>query len=119
MSVLDEIKKLDEQRAKLLSDAKAEALKKAQTAIDTLNSLGFNYQLVSGDAPKAIRQRRSGVRDSVLAEIKKHPQGISRQALLDAMGATDTKAQQSVSNAVSALKKSGTITGEDGHYTAT
>ena len=49
MSVLDQLKKLDEQRAKLLDGAKEEALGKAKAAIAELNELGFSYKLVQGD----------------------------------------------------------------------
>lgn len=52
MTVLEQIKKLDEQRANLLNSAKDEAMKKAEAAIGDLNSLGFSYRLVEGDAPK-------------------------------------------------------------------
>ena len=46
-SALEKIKQLDEQREKLLAEAKKEALKLANNAIEALNELGFNYQLVS------------------------------------------------------------------------
>src|ERR1017187_7524033 len=42
-TVLEQLKKLDEQRAKLLDGAKAEE------AIAELNELGFSYRLVEGD----------------------------------------------------------------------
>lgn len=45
MTVLEQIKKLDEQRAALLDNAKAEALTKVNSALETLNSLGFTYSL--------------------------------------------------------------------------
>lgn len=55
-SVMDELRKLDEeearinaQRAKLKESAKAEAMEKANAAVEELNSLGFNYRLVDGD----------------------------------------------------------------------
>lgn len=64
------------------------------------------------------KPRTAGVRDNVLAEIAKHQEGISRKDLLTAMGATDKAAEQSISNAVSALKKDGKISGESGHYKA-
>lgn len=111
-----QIAELEAKKRQLIEDEKKLALKKVDDAIKELNALGFNYQLVS--MAKATRTRKSGVRSSVLAEIKKHSGGISRSDLLQALNATDTKAQQSISNAVSALKKSGAITGEDGHYTA-
>lgn len=118
MSALEEIKKLEEQKQQLLATAKKEALAKATAAVQELNELGFDYQLVQGNAPKPRRTRKAGVRDSVLAEIKKHPNGISRQDLMTALNANDDKSQQSVSNAVSALKKADQITAEQGHYTA-
>jgi single-stranded DNA-specific DHH superfamily exonuclease len=49
MTVLEQIKKLDEQRSKLLESAKAEALKKAEEAVAELNEIGFTYRLVEGD----------------------------------------------------------------------
>lgn len=52
MTVLEQIKKLDEQRANLLNSAKDEALKKAEAAIADLNSLGFAYRLAEGNGPK-------------------------------------------------------------------
>lgn len=119
MTALERIRELEAERQKLLNEAKQEALQKAEDAIKTLNELGFNYQLIEGDKPKQTRRpRKSGVRDAVLAEIKKHPNGISRADLLEAMNATDASAQQSVSNAVAALKKNDLITAEQGHYTA-
>jgi hypothetical protein len=62
MTVLEQIKKLDEQRAKLLEDAKTEALKKAEDAISELKALGFSYSLAEGDSKpkgktKSTRQR--------------------------------------------------------------
>ena len=49
MSVLDEIKALEEKKQALLAQAKKEALDNAKKAIAELNSLGFNYQLVGGE----------------------------------------------------------------------
>jgi hypothetical protein len=66
MSVLEQIKKLDEQRAKLLSDAKTEALAKAEAAIEELNSLGFSYSLTAGTGTK----KKTGTRNTDPA--KKH-----------------------------------------------
>lgn len=58
-SVLEQLKKLDEQRAKLLEGAKAEAIKKAEEAVAELNELGFAYRLVEGDGAKAGKKRAS------------------------------------------------------------
>ena len=58
MSVLDELKALDEQRAKLLEDAKKETLEKAAKAIADLNELGFDYRLVEGPTTSTARKPR-------------------------------------------------------------
>lgn len=114
-----QIAELQAQKQKLINDEKKNALKKVEDALRELNALGFNYQLVDGTKKaKTTRTRRSGVRDSVLAEIKKHSGGIARADLMAAMNATDDKSQTSVSNAVAALKKNDEIIAEQGHYTA-
>jgi hypothetical protein len=123
MSVLDQLRKLDQERQVLLDKAKAEALNAAEDAIRTLNELGYPYRLMAPNAPIGKptgekRTRRAGVRDAVFDTIKQHPDGISRKDLLEAMAATDKKQEQSISNAVAALKKIGQITGADGHYKA-
>ena len=45
MNALEQIKQLDEKRAKLLEEATAEAKKRAEEAIADLNALGYNYRL--------------------------------------------------------------------------
>lgn len=126
MSVIDQLKKLDEQRAKLLGDAKAEAMEAAEKAVATLNELGFNYRLVSGETtttrtPRAPREgggtRRTGVREEVIRVIEEHPDGIGRAAILETMGAKgDKSAEQSISNALAALFKAGNVSRVDGNY---
>ena len=122
MSVLDQIKALDEQKAQLLAAAKDEALTKAKEAIAALNELGFNYRLVEGTAaakPTGTGRRRSGIRAEVLDALKASPQGMPRAMLLEEMGVKgDKSGEQSVSNALSALKKSGEITNDEGVYKA-
>ncbi len=61
-SAIDRIKKLDEQRSKILGEAKEEAIGQARTAIIELNSLGFNYELKEGSrkASKGARQAKGG-----------------------------------------------------------
>jgi hypothetical protein len=48
MSVLDELKALDEKRAQLLEGAKKEALDNAEKGVAQLNDLSFDYRLVEG-----------------------------------------------------------------------
>jgi hypothetical protein len=56
MSVLDKLKALDEERAKLLDDAKKEALEAAHKAIADLNALGLNFRLVEGPSRSTARR---------------------------------------------------------------
>ena len=45
LSIVQQIKALDEQRSKLRETAKAEALAKANEAVEDLNAMGFKYAL--------------------------------------------------------------------------
>ena len=110
-----QIAELEAQKRTLIADEKKSAIKKAQLAIDELNALGFNYSLVEkGSAPS--RTRRTGIRQEVLAIIKEAAGDISRSDLLQKLEAETKSAQQSISNALAALKKSGEIEGERGVY---
>ena len=65
ISPLERLRQLDEERKRLLEDAKKEALDKAEQAINDLNALGFNYHLTeSGDErPESLAEPSSkGVR---------------------------------------------------------
>jgi hypothetical protein len=122
-SVLDRIKELDAEKARLMDEAKSTALANAQAAIADLNELGFNYRLTEGGtttvrAPRATGTRRAGIRDEVLTAVKNAgTDGISRATLLEQFNAKgDKSAEQSISNALSALKKAGTIDAKDGNY---
>jgi hypothetical protein len=66
------------------------------------------------------RAARGTVKTSVLGIIQKMPQGIARGDIVATMGTSATKAsEQSISNALSALKKAGRITSKDGKYLST
>jgi hypothetical protein len=57
--VLEKLKALDAQRAKLLADAKKEALDNAEKAVAELNELGFHYTLTEGaSSSTALRAPR-------------------------------------------------------------
>jgi hypothetical protein len=123
VSVLDRIRELDNERAKLLDDAKTAALANAEAAIAELNELGFTYRLTQdGKAPRVAKvtggTRRTGIREEVLAHISANADGITSTDLLAKMDANDKAAKQAVANALSALKKDGKISGERGHYRA-
>lgn len=126
MATLSEIDKqiaeLEAQKKKLLAEQKDAALKKVMDAISELNKLGYNYSLTEdGQAPTTTRTRRPGVKNDVLAAIKASSTGLDRQGVLAALSAhDDQKLTNSISNALSQLKKSGAISHdtETGTYTA-
>ena len=60
-TALDQIKKLDDQRNKLLDQARNEALARASEAVDDLNALGFSYTII--DSGSRTRGARKSVRE--------------------------------------------------------
>ena len=56
--VLEKLKALDAQRAKLLADAKKEALDNAEKAVAELNELRFHYTLTEGASVSPARAPR-------------------------------------------------------------
>jgi hypothetical protein len=122
-SIIDQIMELEAQKQALMSKAKSEALNAAEKAIADLNNLGFNYRIIEGSSTTpaqftTTRTRKAGVADEVLAVIKAAPTGLPRAGVLEQLHAHDTKAQQSISNALSNLKKKGQVTAENGVYKA-
>ena len=59
-SALEKVRSLREQADKLMTEAKAEALEKAQHAVTELNELGFNYRL--SEAQEETRKRSAPTR---------------------------------------------------------
>jgi hypothetical protein len=121
-TIIEQLKDLENKRNALLNQAKTEALNAATKAVADLNALGFHYQLVEGTTthtprPTVTRSpRKGGVSEQVLAAIKAAPEGLPRAGVLAALNADDTKAEQSISNALSNLKKKGQLTSENGVY---
>jgi hypothetical protein len=64
-SALQQIKKLDEERAKLLESAKGDALARAEEAINELISLGFEYELIEYGAKEKTKPRKVGARKPI------------------------------------------------------
>jgi hypothetical protein len=62
-TALQQIKKLDEERAKLLESAKADALARAEEAINELTALGFDYELAepARETARKTRTARKGL----------------------------------------------------------
>lgn len=104
------------QRAQL--DDQIEAIDKELGAIDA-------YEMAKqGKLPTATRTstgagtRRTGIRDDIYNQVKQKPS--ARADLIEARGAKGNKSEeQAISNALSALKKSGKLKQtDDGKYTA-
>ena len=51
-TAIQRIKELDQERATLFEQAKEEALRRANQAVEDLNSLGLKYRLVMGTVPE-------------------------------------------------------------------
>ena len=124
-SYIDQIMELEAQKQALMTKAKTEALNTAEKAIADLNNLGFHYRLVEGGttAPRTVSTstrspRKGGISEQVLAVIKASAEGLTRAGVLAALNADDTKAEQSISNALSNLKKKGQLTANGGVYKA-
>lgn len=102
-----EIKKLDAQKSEL--DGKIAGLKKELRAIEA-------YEKAKSGGSSSGGKRRTGIRQLVHDLIKK-ADGISRADILAKLEAKgDKSAEQSVSNALGALKKQGHVTSENGVY---
>lgn len=64
-------------------------------------------------------RRRTGIRQNVLDVVRRNPGGISRAQILQEMRVKgDKRAEQSISNALSNLKKQGAVKLEQGAYTS-
>ena len=61
-SAIQRIKELDKERAALFEQAKDEALRRANQAVEDLNALGLKYRLVAGtpDPNKATGKKETG-----------------------------------------------------------
>ena len=122
-TLVDQIMELEAKKQELMAKAKDEALATAKKAVADLNSLGFHFTLTEHGSMKSPiaraagpNPRKGGISDDVRAAIKATTDGLSRSGVLSALNAMDTKAQQSISNALSNLKKKGLLTAENGVY---
>ena len=57
-TAIQRIKELDSERATLFEQAKEEALRRANQAVEDLNALGLNYRLVTGAAPPGSKSNK-------------------------------------------------------------
>jgi hypothetical protein len=68
---IQRIKELDEERATLFEQAKEEALRRANQAVEDLNALGLNYRLVTGAAPENKPAGKKPLAGGVAADKKR------------------------------------------------
>lgn len=114
--------RIAKEREKLISkkseiDSQLAELDRELSAIEAYESVK------SGRAPSkssgsGTGTRRTGQREAVLATVKAAPSGISASKVLENMGATTDADKTSVRNALSALKKAGSIKLDNGLYSA-
>ena len=121
MSAVEKYRALLSEAEALKESAKKEALDIISAGINALNELGFTYHLTEASTkavPRSSGTRRTGIREEVLAVVKKAPSGIASASIQSAMGASDKQAKQAVANALSALKREGKITQDGKLYKA-
>jgi hypothetical protein len=101
---------------------KAEADKALQSIDRELMAIDA-YQRAKGGKPLGRRRgggrpgRRGEKRQAILEVIRQHPAGLSRGEILNLMGVKgDKSGEQSVSNALTALKKSQKVSSQSGKY---
>jgi hypothetical protein len=101
--------KLEEAEAELRAIDAYEAAKKAKPA-----------QAAATDGERKQRApRQTGKRNEVLKLVEQYPQGVTAGELKDKLSIKgDKSGEQSLSNALSALKKAGQLIQEDGKYKA-
>jgi len=117
MTALSEIDRqigeLQAQKRLLIQEEKKKALRKVELAVKELNALGCNYSIADGGTP--ARARRTGVRNDVLEVVQK-ADGIKPADIAASLGMDGKAGRQSVANALSALKKAGSIVVDSGMY---
>ena len=85
-----------------------------------LNAMGafVSAKLGMSGKRRAKRSPRGQKRQQVLDTIKRVPQGLTRGEIIQKLNAAEKSAQQSISNALSALFKSKAVKRENGRYRA-
>jgi DNA-binding transcriptional ArsR family regulator len=114
-----------------LEKARKKAIANRDNAVQELRSIEHElkaieaYERARGGEPKRARKRAPGrpraprdeKRKAVLDLVRQHPEGLSRDDIPAAMEVKGNRsAEQSVSNALSALRKAGQLDSRDGKY---
>jgi DNA-binding transcriptional ArsR family regulator len=98
------------------ADAEIEELETELTAIAAYDAARKGPK--ASAERRAPRGRRGEKRQAILDLVAQHSDGVTRRELLDALNAHDKSGSQSVSNALSALKKAGQVAQEGKKYIA-
>ena len=116
-----------EERTRIQDAIKAAKAKQQEAEREIAQLEAQNVAIMAYDAalkcktvpkePRAPRGRRGEKREAIRDLVAQHPDGITRGELLTAMNAHgDKSAEQSISNALSAIKKVGRVTQEGRTY---
>jgi hypothetical protein len=81
LSTLQQLKKLDEERAKLLESAKNDALTRAEEAINELVALGFDYEIVEPARGQHVKRELHAKRRHPITTRKGHAQYASTRPI--------------------------------------
>ena len=104
-----ELEELDKQKAQI--DDKISLVRGELKAIDA-------YELAKTGKKKTVGKRNAGIRQQLVDTIKASPQGLRRAEILEQINPEKDKTiEHSVSNALSALKRQGKLSANDGVYT--
>ncbi len=94
-----------------------ETIKTAMAGLDKELRAISAYERAKNGAVTTTAKRRTGIRSEVKALIGDNANGIDRAQILEQLNAKGNKsAEQSVSNALGALKKAGKVTSDNGVY---
>ena len=111
------------EKARQEAMAQRSEVEKELRSIDReLTAIGTYERAKTGKLPRPGRRggRRGEKRQGILELIKKHASGLSRGEILGLLGVKgDKSGEQSVSNALTALKKSNSVSSRNGKYVAT
>jgi hypothetical protein len=79
-TAIQRIKELDQERATLFQQAKEEALRRANQAVEDLNSLGLKYRLVTPTAAEGNKGAGKKPQEAGMAGLdKKRPPGHRKE----------------------------------------
>lgn len=100
-------------------EAKLDAINKEFAAIEAYENAKSGRSARGGNVStgRGTRSRRGSKREEILAVLEDNPHGFTRGEILAKLGLKGNKAgEMSISNALTALTKLGTVVRRDGRY---